>query len=312
MNPSHPARRFTLIELLVVIAIIAILASLLLPALSSARESARRAACLSNSKQLNTGVFMFTDDFDDFYPNRFNWYVDHAWPAERTQMTAAEMATNTRHRSQIKAVMRDYLMSSKASVCPGNQMVGNGTTYQRVEHRQDIDWAEANTGTMWYAAGGYDLLYCELKNGAPAPNAYPGRGRVRSNVVKKPSEYAVWHDRIVLCLTVGPANQWGRFTNHVSGDGMVRGGNQAYADGSARWVPWTGTGFATLNGLYTQGDWFMRGSSSRGYGHPRGNPLILSNSPNAIYNNRTDVLDVRASCEIYTKSTDSASAYTAE
>ncbi|HLK16502.1 MAG TPA: prepilin-type N-terminal cleavage/methylation domain-containing protein [Fimbriimonadaceae bacterium] len=70
-------RAFTLIELLVVIAIIAILAAILFPVFAQAKEQAKKTACLSNTKQIALGIYQYTIDSDDYYPNT-SWEQDPA------------------------------------------------------------------------------------------------------------------------------------------------------------------------------------------------------------------------------------------
>ena len=76
-------KKFTLIELLVVVAIIGILASMLLPSLTKAREAGKRALCISNLKQIGVAMQMYIDDADGYYPPKGDGSHQYGWFGKR-------------------------------------------------------------------------------------------------------------------------------------------------------------------------------------------------------------------------------------
>jgi prepilin-type N-terminal cleavage/methylation domain-containing protein/prepilin-type processing-associated H-X9-DG protein len=118
---------FTLIELLVVIAVIAILAALLLPALSSAKDRSLGTSCLNNTHQIGLAVMLYADDSSDTYPN-----IGIEWEAGPYQNALGKPCGGEWFRSDRVTpntpapLVAAYLKNTKAFVCPKRR---RGLTY---------------------------------------------------------------------------------------------------------------------------------------------------------------------------------------
>ena len=250
--PSHRRHAFTLVELLVVIGIIALLISILLPTLNSARRSAASVKCLSNQRQLGTAIASFTIEHNNWLPKI--WFNDTG-----PKMVSGEDWAYEYPLVGIDSVLFTYTEAAGVFECPSDAIKGtrgkwNADPGDDLPGSYRFNWSNQPNDPSAGVYEGTSYKTTMLPSATQSIVVADGSSRYATGHIDVHHGFASFYPPAWNLQHIGPGVdgiEWADPFRHTGEDAHLKGTgptaepvfllNAAFADGHAAAVRWNET-----------------------------------------------------------------------